>query len=89
MIPIIVVLITVGGLGLLLTNASLLLDGDTAIYGGINMICTVLLCVGILVSFNKTQTVYCPECGDKKDPIVVDIDERYCSACGNEYIVVD
>lgn len=88
MIPIVVILISVGGLGTLLSNVSLLLDGDTAVYGGINMICTVLLCVGILVGINKTQEVYCPECGHRNDPIVVDTDDHYCSSCGSEYVVV-
>lgn len=88
MFPIIILLITMGGLGILLTNISLMFDEDASMYGIINMISIVLLCAGMIASCCKTQTVYCPECGDKKDPIVVDIDENYCSSCGSEYIVV-
>lgn len=88
MVTIIVIAITLGALGILFSNISLMCDEDTVVCGIINTIGVILLCAGIIACFNKTQTVYCPECGDKKDPIVVDIDERYCSSCGSEYIVL-
>ena len=88
MISIIIVLISIGSLGLVLTDVSLIFDKDTAIYGGINMICTILLCAGMLMCCNKTQEVYCPKCGDKKDAVFVELDEHYCAKCGSEYVVV-
>lgn len=88
MIPFIVIAVSIGGLAVLLSDIGLLFDDDSVIYGVVNLVGAILLLIGLLAGFNKTQTVYCPECGDKKDPIVVAVDEHYCSACGSEYVVL-
>ena len=89
MVLFIVIAVAIGGLAVLVSDIFLLFDDDNVIYGVVNLIGAILLLIGLLAGFNKTQTVYCPECGDKNDPIVVDIDTHYCSSCGSEYIVVD
>lgn len=89
MIPFIILAICIGALAVLLSDILLLFDEDNALYGVINLIGAFLLCIGMLAGFNKTQEVYCPECGDKKDSVIVDVDEHYCSRCGSEYIVLN
>lgn len=82
-------LFVVIGIALMLcTSVILTTDEDTRAQGIMNSIGVILLGIGLLIGINKTQEVYCPECGDKQNPIFVAVDEHYCSSCGSEYIVL-
>lgn len=89
MVYIVIILITLGALGILFTDIVLMCDEENLMCGIMNIIGVCLLCIGICAGFGKTQTVYCPGCGTRDNTIIVNVNEHYCSSCGTEYVVLD